>query len=465
MRITNNMMISNMIRNLQTNIRRLDKAQMQHYTGKRIHRPSDDPVGITRSLKIRADINELKQYKKNVEDAMSWLENTEEAIISNYKGLERLRGDLAVQGANGVYTPEDMIKIQKEITEIKNQLISCANTTYSGDYIFSGKNTDEKLLNSDGSYNVNIMQFLDPNIVDHRINYEVGVGEYIPINTVGTTLFEAVDLTMTVQLPTEDDEPTKTEFLGAEISLTREAIEKEGEDTDSPDTIIGYKYNIEIKIGDDINETIEIAAKVEQDEEGEPILDGNDREIILEIDTKAEIYKEISGYFNGIIYNDDSDNPTVNTDNIEKWNKLLIEKNIPVDINNLNFGTYENDGQAVGIVAKPIKAGLINLIERIEENLKEGKHEEVSALLGPLDLFLDQSLVVRGTIGAKINRVELISDRIDGDIINLRELQSKLEDADFEESVIQLMNEENVYRAALSVGARIIQPTLLDFLR
>ncbi|HZK57325.1 MAG TPA: flagellar hook-associated protein FlgL [Clostridia bacterium] len=432
MRITNNMMISNMIRNLQTNIRRLDKAQMQHYTGKRIHRPSDDPVGITRSLKIRADINELKQYKKNVEDAMSWLENTEEAIISNYKGLERLRGDLAVQGANGVYTPEDMIKIQKEIAEIKNQIISCANTTYSGDYIFSGKNTDEKLLKPDGSYNVDVMQFLDPNIVDHRINYEVGVGEYIPINTVGTTLFEAVDLTMTVQLPTVagEENATKMEFLGAEITVTQ------GE----PDGV----YTLEIEI------------------------EGIGGATVGDLGDEKDIYGEISNILANI---EDSSKFTPDSEldsNItlkEAWNKLLIEKNIPVDINNLDFGTYENNGQAVGIVAKPIKAGLISLLERIEYNLKEGKHEEVSELLGPLDLFLDQSLVVRGTIGAKVNRVELISDRIDGDIINLRALQSKLEDVDFEEAVIQLMNEENVYRAALSVGARVIQPTLLDFLR
>ena len=186
MRITNNMMIANMTHNLQTNIRRLDKTQMQYYTGRKINKPSDDPIGITRSLKIRADINELNQYKKNTEDALSWLENTEQAVagISGNEALIRLK-ELMVQGANGVLEKEEMIKIQNEVAEIKNQIISLANTTYSGDYVFSGKKTDEKLLNQDGSYNINIMQFLDSDIVDHRINYEVGVGEYIPINTVG----------------------------------------------------------------------------------------------------------------------------------------------------------------------------------------------------------------------------------------------------------------------------------------
>lgn len=437
MRITNNMMISNMINNLQTNIRRLDKTQLQYNTGKRIHKPSDDPVGITRSLKIKADINELKQYKKNVEDAMSWLENTEQAVVSNHEALKRLR-DLMVQGANGVLTTEEMIKVRNEVVEIKNQVINLANTTYSGDYIFSGKKTDKKLLDSDGNYNVKVMQFLESSIVDHRINYEVGVGEYIPINTVGITLFEVADLTMSVELPEAHDESKEIDFLGAKVSLT-------GVSTDlnvPPDPVAPINYKLEIKIDDSVTITNLI--------NGELDTDGNfDAEA-----TKAAIYDEISKSFDGLTL-----------EQKEAWNKLLIQKNIPADINNLTFGTYENNGKAVGIVAKPQKAGLINLIEEIEKNLIDGKHEEISDLLGSIDRFLDQSLVVRGEIGAKVNRTELIQNRIEDDIINLRALQSKLEDADLAETAIQLMNEENVYRASLSVGARIIQPTLLDFLR
>lgn len=451
MRITNNMMLANMTSNLQASIRKLDKTQMQYYTGKRIHKPSDDPVGITRSLKIRADIRELEQYKKNVEDALSWLENTEQAVagISGKEALIRLK-ELMVQGANGVLANEETIKVRNEVAEIKNQIISLANTTYSGDFVFSGKKADEKLLNHDGTYNIDIMQFLDSNIVDHRINYEIGVGEYIPINTVGTTLFEAVDLTMSVQLPEKDgpENATKMEFLGAEISITRKDIKDENDET-------SIVYELEIKIGDDI--ILKLDDSNDDNKAIDAILIGSEEdENIDEVATKAEIYKKISDAFEGV-----KDDP----DKVEAWNKLLIEKNIPADINNLTFGTYENNGQAVGIVAKPTKAGLINLIEKIEKNLIEGNYEEVSELLGPLDRFMDKILAVRGEIGAKVNRAKSVFNRIEDDIINLRELQSKLEDTSIGEMAIQLMNEENVYRAALQVGARIIQPTLLDFLR
>lgn len=412
MRITNNMMIANMTRNLQNNIRKLNRTQLEYNTGKRIHRPSDDPVGITRSLKVRADISELNQYKKNVEDATSWLENTEQAVVSNHEALKRLR-DLMVQGANGPLTTEETTKIQAEVAEIKKQIISLGNTTYSGNYIFSGKNTDQKLFNDDGTYAINIAQFLDTNIVDHRINYEVGVGEYIPINTVGTSLFEAANLTMSVKLP-DVGQTKEIEFLGAKISVTEDA----------------GSYDLKINI------------------------DGVGEISVPDLADESAIYEAI---------NDSFENLT--SDEKEAWNKLLIEKEIPADINNLNFTTYENGGKAVGIVAQPEKAGLVNLIERIEKNLIEGNYEEVSNLLGPIDKFLDKALIVRGEIGAKVNRTELILNRIEDDTINLRELQSKLEDADLAETAIRLMNEENVYRASLSVGARIIQPTLLDFLR
>lgn len=313
MRVTNNMMISNMTRNLQTNIRRLNRTQLTYNTGKRIHRPSDDPVGITRSLKIRSDISELSQFKKNTEDALSWTESTEQAIIGYSDLLTKLR-ELTVQAANGALTEKETQKIKNEVSQIKEQIISQANTSYSGNYIFSGKNTDEKLLNDDGTYNTSI----DPKQLDsttkeeHLIEYEVGISEKMNINTIGIDVFE-------------------------------------------------------------INHPVTIS--------------GGD------------------------------------------------------------------------------KAGIVGFIEDMELELEVGDSKALSDRLEGLDQYIDKAVTARGDIGARVNRLELIVNRAEDDTINLRDRQSKLEDADLAETAIQLMNEENVYRSALSVGARIIQPTLLDFLR
>lgn len=134
-------MISNMMRNLNRTMLRLDKKQMQGYTGKRIHKASDDPIATSRVLKVKADISQLRQYDKNVDDAISWLETTELAVKNTNEALHRIR-ELTVQAANGVLTEEETQKVNEEIKQLKAQIISLGNTTYGSSYIFSGKKVD-----------------------------------------------------------------------------------------------------------------------------------------------------------------------------------------------------------------------------------------------------------------------------------------------------------------------------------
>ncbi|AOT70028.1 flagellar hook-associated protein FlgL [Geosporobacter ferrireducens] len=90
---------------------------------------------------------------------------------------------------------------------------------------------------------------------------------------------------------------------------------------------------------------------------------------------------------------------------------------------------------------------------------------DTSAMLDDLDKNLENILGKLSGIGAKTNRLELDQSRLEDTIINLKKLLSKAEDVDMAETIMNFKMEENVYRSALSVGARIIQPTLLDFLR
>ena len=71
---------------------------------------------------------------------------------------------------------------------------------------------------------------------------------------------------------------------------------------------------------------------------------------------------------------------------------------------------------------------------------------------------------VRAGLGARMNRVELSANRIDDDKVNYTRLMSLNEDVDIAEAIMNLQNEENVYRASLATGARVIQPSLVDFL-
>lgn len=181
MRITNNMLIDNMLSNLNRNLNRVSKYQNQLSTGKKISLPSDDPIIASRSLKLRTDVAEINQFKRNVNDAMSWLEITETTLKQIGDIMQRVR-ELTVDAAHETKTPDDMDKIKTEIEQLKTQMTHLANTTYSGRYIFSGYKTDRPLMDENGVFQINISD-------SEQIFFEVGIGDDININVTGCDLF------------------------------------------------------------------------------------------------------------------------------------------------------------------------------------------------------------------------------------------------------------------------------------
>lgn len=180
MRITNNLLIHNMLWNMNNNLVSMNEKQTQLATGKKIHKPSDDPVGTTRVIKVKSDIVENLQYKDNVRDAKSWLDVSENSLMDTKDILQRVR-ELAVQGANDTYTAAETANIAQEIDQLIEELIVNANSTLAGRYLFSGFQTDKPLLNKDGTYNIDVTSDKTTNF--ESIAYEVAVGEYLPVGT------------------------------------------------------------------------------------------------------------------------------------------------------------------------------------------------------------------------------------------------------------------------------------------
>ena len=98
MRITNKIMQNNSLYNINNNKVTEDSISTSIMTGKKINRPSDDPVIAIRSLRLRANVTELNQYyEKNAEDAKAWLKVTEGALDTTNAVLTDLR-NLVVSG-------------------------------------------------------------------------------------------------------------------------------------------------------------------------------------------------------------------------------------------------------------------------------------------------------------------------------------------------------------------------------
>jgi len=182
MRITNNMLINNMIKYIGNNLTRMDKLQAQLATGKKIQVPSDDPVVAARALKLRTDVAEIQQYQRNLKDAQSWLEITESALSDMGDIFQRVR-ELIV-GSDAIESPEDLQATKNEIIQLRTQLINLGNSAYAGRYIFTGFKTDQKLLDEAGNFLVDVSN-------SEQIFYQIGLADSVNINVLGGDLFNS----------------------------------------------------------------------------------------------------------------------------------------------------------------------------------------------------------------------------------------------------------------------------------
>ncbi len=292
MRITQGMIVGNFLNNLNSNYKSMDKTQEQLSTGKKIMRPSDDPVGVVSSLRLQTNLNETKKYLGNVTDASHWLDITDTALGQAGDILQRMR-ELTINGANDSLPQASRNALAQEVVQLREQLIQVANTTHDGRFIFGGFQTTTAPFTGAGIYTGDT----------GAINYEIGINMTIPLNITGDDAF--------------------------------------------------------INVQD-----------------------------------------------------------------------------------------------------------VFQLLTNIEADLAAGNTSNLSNLrIGELDRALDNILSIRSDTGAKVNRLELTESRLNDAVLNLSGLLAKNDDVNVAEVITQLKMQENTYRTALAAGARIIQPTLMDFLR
>ena len=86
-------------------------------SGQRINRAGDDASGLAVSEKMRAQIRGLNQANRNIQNGVSFIQTTEGYLQETTDILQRIR-ELAVQSANGIYTDEDRMQIQVEVSQL-----------------------------------------------------------------------------------------------------------------------------------------------------------------------------------------------------------------------------------------------------------------------------------------------------------------------------------------------------------
>ena len=141
MRVSTQAFFQNSVATLQRLQRELGEIQEQVATGRRIQRPSDDPVGSARALNLRQSLEGIEQYQRNAGLAENRLRLEEETLTGVTDLLQRAR-ELTLQAANGTQTQETRTFIATELRQGLDQLLALANTRDASDeYLFGGYQT------------------------------------------------------------------------------------------------------------------------------------------------------------------------------------------------------------------------------------------------------------------------------------------------------------------------------------
>lgn len=141
MRITAGMSQRHVLADLRRVQERLSDAQSQVSSGKRVERPSDDPLAAERATRLRDELATTSAYRTGVDESRSWLDATDGALQSLNDIVQTAR-QLTVQAANGATTPAARQSIKTQVDALTEQLKTTLNSAYDGRYLFSGTATD-----------------------------------------------------------------------------------------------------------------------------------------------------------------------------------------------------------------------------------------------------------------------------------------------------------------------------------
>jgi flagellar hook-associated protein 3 FlgL len=141
MRVTAGMAQRHVLSDLRRVQERLADAQDRVSSQKRIEKPSDDPLGAERAVRLRSELDTTKAYGTAVDESRSWLDATDSAL-SSINDIVQTARELTVQAANGATTPSARQSIKVQLDALTEQLKTTLNGAYDGRYIFSGTATD-----------------------------------------------------------------------------------------------------------------------------------------------------------------------------------------------------------------------------------------------------------------------------------------------------------------------------------
>ncbi len=235
MRITSKMMQATSLRNLNINKALQEKLTNQMSTGKKITRPSDDPVIAIRSLKLNSSLDKIDQYyEKNASDAESWLELTESALSTVNEILTKDIRNNIISAKSSYKTAEDREAVITHLRKAIEEIYSTGNADSGGRSIFTGYRTDMplSLTAAKNEYNRITEQFRNDTIDKMTFVFAGDLG------TINEGNFQDVDVE---KLEISSNEIYRKQLAYGDLDL-KQKVDADGKPLDP----IEYESNIDI---------------------------------------------------------------------------------------------------------------------------------------------------------------------------------------------------------------------------
>ncbi|CAI2717138.1 flagellar hook-associated protein FlgL [Nitrospina watsonii] len=514
MRVTNQAQQANSLRNLFRITEDQFLANQRIASGKRILAPSDDPLGVRDVLTLRTSISRSEQFNRNVTFNRVFVNSADSALSSVSTSLIRAQ-ELAVSSLNGINTAASRQAAAEELDQILDGVFQSANTQVQGRFLFSGTGLATAPFQQNGG-GVGALYTGDTN----RLNLEVAAGLTIPITRPGSEIF-TVDLNPAVTPTTNlsDLNGGAGVNLGS-ISITdrqgNNAVVNLSGAATVDDVIIAINnatafagVNVAASInsaGDgllltDTSATINQALTVTESGGGTVAqelgilgsrngnLTGQDLNPILTTATPISALNGGNGLTLGQVQVTNGalsgtvdlsglgPTPTI-SDVLNAFNSagLNLTASINSQGNGLNVVSDPNTSpnttavitdvsggdtaSTLGIGGNNIFVALGTLKQALERNDTEG----IAASLDLVSASRDKISNARAEYGAASRTLDQMEVLNSTDVLTQTQQLSDVEDADFVQEAANLAALETALQATLATTARVLQPSLLDFL-
>ena len=504
MRITNQIQQSNALQNIFRITEDLFAANQRIATGKRINKPSDDPLGMQDTLTLRSSIAQIQQFGRNIDNNRLFLNTADTALDSVGLGitraLELAQGSL---GANSSAQTRSMVAL--EIQSILDQAIQEGNTQVKGHYIFGGTDILSAPYQANGS---GLGAIYSGN--SDTLEVEVGSTLTIPITRPGSEVF-GTDMN-----PALNGNTLLSDLNGgAGVALGSFDI------TDRA----GLITNVTVVAGMTVNDIItainlgaNLTASINASQSGLQITDSSG--VILQSLTVTEVGGGNTAAELGILSQNDGNivgsdlNPVLTAatliSDLNGGNGLMLGQidivngalSATVDLSpELTVGTVlaaitgsaanvtasiNSQGNALQVVSNDLTttavisevaggdtASLLGIgggnvftaLDALRQALERDDSEGILASFANLNAALDTVHSARAEYGALVRTMDTLGIGHDANEVSETAQLSAVEDSDFVKDASDVAALQLALEATLNTTARILQPSLLDFLR